>query len=245
MKHLKLYYKFINENLGQKTKFYHLTEKHHLQSLLSGIDINKSLDRGQGSGFYVLTDLDSTQKLKITSGFGMPVFKNCDLLIEIESVLNEDNFDIDYELVKELPELINNLNLQSKFNKLTVMDKGYEFTILVDKTSDVNEYDFSVEGEEIDGMYCFIPKCNKPIRFGFYPNNLDKYQDAQNVAYTTYFMNTLDDLGIKSLIEKQIFSKIGSDGKVYALRYVGPSIKPTRYKLKDHNGKWSDWKENI
>ncbi len=86
MKFLKQYNGFILERYNQLTKFYHVTSKDNLNSLLKGIDITLSKDRGQGSGFYVVTDLEAAENTKVTLGFGSPGFKVCDLLIEIESV---------------------------------------------------------------------------------------------------------------------------------------------------------------
>ena len=244
MKYLKLYEEFrLFETYGEKSKFYHVSDEENLDSLLNQIDINKSSERGQGLGFYVVNDLKSAENLRVTAGFAAPSFKKCDLLIEIESILNEDNFDLDYELIKELPDLLKKIDT-SKFTKIEISDKYRIFHVLVNKFDKVNESDFTIEGEEIDGMGVYLPKCKKPIKFGFYPDDLDKYQDAQNVAYTTYFMNTLDDLGIKSLIEKELFTKIGANNEVYSLRYVGPPIKPTRYKIKDESGNWSEWIQN-
>lgn len=242
MKFLKLYNGFILERYNQLTKFYHVTSKEYLNSLLKGIDITLSKDRGQGSGFYVVTDLESAENMTVTLGFGSPGFKVCDLLIEIESVLNTENFDIDYELVKELSEVVSGLEskLSVKFKIFKISDHGNQFIIITKLSDEVSPDDFGVEMVELDGMGVFVPKCNKEIEFGFFPDDLDKFQDAQNVSYTTYYIDSLDRLGIKSLIEEEIFKKIGNDGKVYALRYVGPKIRISRYKLKE-SGQWLDW----
>lgn len=242
MKFLKLYHGFILEKYNQLTKFYHVTSKEYLDSLINGIDITLSKDRGQGQGFYVLTDLESAENMSVTLGFGAPANKVCDLLIEIESVLDTQNFDVDYELVKELSEVVKDLEskLVGRFRIFNISERGHQFTIITKLSDEVGPNDFVVEMEELDGMGVFVPKCNKEIEFGFYPDNLDKFQNAQNVSYTTYYIDSLDRLGIKSLIEEEIFKKIGNDGKVYALRYVGPKIKPQRYKLKE-GGRWSDW----
>jgi hypothetical protein len=242
MKYLKLYNKFVFETYGQKTNFYHVAEKENLYSLLKSIDIKRTSDRGQGSGFYVVTDLNIAEKMKINQG---PSTKKNELIIEIESILDEDNFDLDYELIKELPELIKNSIAIKNFTKLKVVGKDRIFHVLVNKSDKVDESDFLVEMDELDGMGVFIPKCSKSITFGFYPDDLEEYQQAGNVSYMTYCMDTLDKLGIKSLIEKEFFKKIGTDNKNYYLRYVGPPIKPTRYKLKDEKGNWGDWIENI
>ncbi len=244
MKFIKLYEKFISENYNQLSKFYHITEKENLESLLNGIDVKLSSDRGQGDGFYVVTDEKSAENTLVSSGFGQPSHKKCDLLIEIEAILNTDNFDIDYELVKELPILVKNLEnkLENRFKMLKVTNDGHEFNVIVKLSDDVSQNDFTIIWEELEGMGVIIPKCNKDIEFGFYPANSDKFQDALNVVYTTYYMNSLDKLGLKSIIEEELFKKIGNDGKVYALRYVGPKIKPKRYKFKE-NGKWLDWIE--
>lgn len=242
MKFLKLYYGFILENYNQLTKFYHVTSKEHLNSLINGIDITRSKDRGQGGGFYVVTDLEAAENMTVTLGFGTPANKVCDLLIEIESVLDTENFDIDYELIKDLPTVVKGLEskLVGKFRIFNISGLDHQFTIITKLSDEVSPDDFVVRVEELDGMGVFVPKCNKEIEFGFYPDDLDKFQDALNVSYTTYYMDSLDRLGIKSLIEEEIFKKIGQDGKVYALRYVGPKIKPQRYKLKE-GGRWSDW----
>jgi hypothetical protein len=244
MKFLKLYEKFILEKYNQLSKFYHVTDKEHLESLLNGIDITLSSSRTQGNGFYVVTDEKSAENTLISMGFGIPAMKKCDLLIEIESILNTDNFDIDYELVKELPILVKSLEnkLESRFKILKVTNDGHEFNVIVKLSDDVSQNDFTTTFEELEGMGVIIPKCNKDIEFGFYPVNSENFQDATNVAYTTYYMNSLDKLGLKSIIEEELFKKIGNDGKVYALRYVGPKIKPKRYKFKE-NGKWLDWVE--
>ena len=245
MKHLKWFDRFINESYGEKMRFYHVSEKEHLSSLLKSIDIKRSLERGQGSGFYVLTDLSYAEKINITGGFGMPFMKKCDLLIEIEAVLNEDNFDLDYELIKELPKLVEKVS--SKLNNITKLEisgKDIKFHVFFNKSDKLDESDFIIEWVEIEGMGVLVPKCNKDIPFGFYPDDLTKYQDAQNVPYTTYYMDSLDSIGIKSLIEKELYNKIGKGDGSYALRYVGVPIKPTRYKIKDDKGHWGDWIEN-
>ena len=242
MKYLKIYERFILEKYNQLTKFYHVTDKENLESLLNGIDITMSVGRGQGNGFYVITDQHAAENSVITSGQYVPTYKKCDLLIEIEAVLNVENFDIDYELVKDLPTAIKNIEpkLASRFKTFKISSDSRVFNIIVNLSDDVDQNDFTVQLEELEGMGVFIPKCHKEIEFGFYPEDVDKYQNDKNVAYTTLYIDSLDRLGVKSIIEEEIFNRIGNNDIAYALRYVGPKIKPSRYKFKE-NGKWGDW----
>jgi hypothetical protein len=102
MKYLKHWNLYL-ETYKQMTKFYHLSGKAHLDSLLNGIDIKKSSSRNQGDGFYVSTspNINGINPSQLTGDE-----RTNDLMIGIEAILDEKNFDIDYELVKELPEII-------------------------------------------------------------------------------------------------------------------------------------------
>ena len=92
MKYIKNFEYFsINEKYNSLTKFYHITDRKNLQSLLKGIEINKAGTWGQGNGLYVF---NNESKAEEPDGIGSRLVNT---MIELETILNEDNFDIDYE----------------------------------------------------------------------------------------------------------------------------------------------------
>lgn len=229
----------LREKYGEVTPFYHLADKDSLQSLLKGIQVDVSSDRGQGKGFYVSNDLKTIEQLKVRAG---AAYKLGGLIIEIQAVFNEENFDIDLELTKNLPDIIKKIKpqLESKFNHFTIQhpkNNTIQFEIFVDGEGSAE--DFEIEFEEIEGAGVYIPKpkSGKTIKYGFIP--ITYSQDAQAVGLVKSFIDSLDTIGVKNIIENQIYNTI-LDKPLY-LRYVGPSIKPTRYKLQDANGKWEEW----
>jgi len=229
----------LKEKYGEVTPFYHLADKDSLESLLKGIRVDLSNDRGQGKGFYVSNDLKTIEDLKVKTG---PVYKLGGLIIEIQVVFNEENFDIDLELTKNLPDIIKKIKpqLESKFNYFVIQDpknNNNQYEIFVDGEGSVE--DFEIGFEEIDGAGTYIPKpkSGKSIKYGFIP--ITYSQDAQAVGLIKLFMDSLDTIGVKNTIENQIYNTI-LDKPLY-LRYVGPPIKPTRYKLQDDSGKWGGW----
>ncbi len=229
----------LKEKYGEITSFYHLADKDSLTSLLKGIQIDRSDDRGQGKGFYVSNDLGTVESIQIRSGI---ISKPGGLIVEIQAMFNEENFDIDLELTKNLPEIIKKIKpqLESKFKHFTVVhpkNNTLKFEIFVDGQGE--EEDFEIEGLEIDGAGIFIPKAKsgKNIKYGYIP--ITYSQDANNIGLIKTFIDSLDTIGVKNTIENQIYSTI-LDKPLY-LRYVGPTIRPTKYKLKDDNGKWGEW----
>jgi len=229
----------LKEKYGEITSFYHLADKDSLTSLLKGIQTDRSDDRGQGKGFYVSNELSTVESIQIKSGLS---YKSGGLIIEIQALFNEENFDIDLELTKNLPEIIKKIKpqLESKFRHFTLVhpkNNTVKFEIFVDGQGE--EVDFEVDMEEIDGAGIFIPKpkSGKNIKYGFIP--ITYSQDADNIGLVKAFIDSLDTIGVKNTIENQIYSTI-LDKPLY-LRYVGPTIRPTKYKLKDDKGKWGEW----
>jgi hypothetical protein len=229
----------LKEKYGELTPFYHLADKKDLDSLLKGIQIDRSDDRGQGKGFYVSNDLKTIENIQIRSVIS---YKSGGLIIEIKTIFNEENFDLDLELTKTLPEIIKKIKpeLENKFSHFVLVhpkNNSVQFEIFVD--GDGKLEDFEIDFEEINGEGLFVPKLKsgKDIKYGFIP--ITYSQGADNLGIVKIFIDSLDTIGVKNTIENIIYNTI-LDEPLY-LRYVGPSIKPTRYKLKNDNGKWEEW----
>ncbi len=231
MKYLKLFESF---NLG-KRKFYHITIKQNLDKLLSGIKIDKSQDWGQGPGFYVNTseELQNQQE-----GVGSNIV---DLMIEIEAELSSDNFDMDYEMNYQLGEIVERQipNIKRLFKKqLTISKDNNNFLIF---TNNLTSEDFQFDEIKFREETTIVPICSEED-WCYLPITKDKKVKVSNNIYgvplTKNFMDRLDKFKIKELIQKDLFSS----KEPIALRYIGPDIKPTRYKEKDlKKNTWSNW----
>ena len=149
----------LKEKYGEITPFYHLADKDSLDSLLKGIRVDVSTDREQGKGFYVSNDLKTIEGLKIFQIRGG--VKPGGLIIEIQAIFNEENFDIDLELTKNLPDIIKKIKpqLESKFKHFTIehpKNSTYKFEVFVD--GEGNKEDFEIEMEDTSIVSFFFPK---------------------------------------------------------------------------------------
>jgi len=231
----------LKEKYGEITPFYHLADKYNLDSLLKGIQVDVSTDRGQGKGFYVSNDLKIIERFKIKYETGE--VKPGGLIIEIQAIFNEENFDIDLELTKNLPDIIKKIKpqLESKFKHFTIehpTNSTYKFEVFVDGEGDKEDFEIGIMDDEMGGTFFSPkPKSGKNIKYGFIP--ITYIQDAGTVGSIKLSIDSLDTIGVKNTIENQIYNTI-LDNPLY-LRYVGPPIKPTRYKLQDDSGKWGEW----
>ena len=229
----------LKEKYGEITPFYHLADKYNLDSLLKGIRIDVSTDREQGKGFYVSNDLKTIEGFKIIIPGGR---KPGGLIIEIQAIFNEENFDIDLELTKNLPDIIKKIKpqLESKFKHFTIehpKNSTYKFEVFVDGEGDKEDFEIEMEDTSISSFFFPKPKSGKTIKYGYIP--ITYKQDADLIGSIKSFIDSLDTIGVKNTIENQIYNTI-LDTPLY-LRYVGPPIKPTRYKLQDDSGKWGEW----
>ena len=230
----------LKEKYGEITPFYHLADKDSLDSLLKGIRVDVSTDREQGKGFYVSNDLKTIEGLKIFQIRGG--VKPGGLIIEIQAIFNEENFDIDLELTKNLPDIIKKIKpqLESKFKHFTIehpKNSTYKFEVVVDGEGNKEDFEIEMEDTSIVSFFFPKPKSGKTIKYGYIP--ITYKQDADLIGSIKSFIDSLDTIGVKNTIENQIYNTI-LDNPLY-LRYVGPPIKPTRYKLQDDSGKWGEW----
>ena len=230
----------LKEKYGEITPFYHLADKYSLDSLLKGIQVDRTIDRGQGKGFYVSNDLKTIEGFKIIIPGGR---KPGGLIIEIQTIFNEENFDIDLELTKNLPDIIKKIKpqLESKFKHFTIehpKNSTYKFEVFVDGEGDKEDFEIGIMDDEMGGTFFSPkPKSGKNIKYGFIP--ITSLQDAGTVGSIKSSIDSLDTIGVKNTIENQIYNTI-LDNPLY-LRYVGHPIKPTKYKLQDDSGKWGEW----
>lgn len=240
LKYVKLFESFnkINEKYGELKKFYHKTSTDFLDSFKKGIDINLSSERGQGSGFYVFNDLSYIKPLPIIKGSHHKGYlANQDCIIEIEAVLNETNFDIDYELVKNLPELISSVVDKSNIKSFTIKNNhDDEFVIITNENLNQNDFKFSQPDDNLGGWIWKI-ESDKSDKFAYYKKGF--VQEVGDVSQIKEYIDSFDRIGLKNEIEKLVYQNI--DNQPTALRYVGPKIIPTRY-MNFENGEWSDWK---
>jgi len=230
----------LKEKYGEITPFYHLADKDSLDSLLKGIQVDVSTDREQGKGFYVSNDLKTIEGLKIFQIRGG--VKPGGLIIEIQAIFNEENFDIDLELTKNLPDIIKKIKpqLESKFKHFTIehpKNSTYKFEVFVDGEGNKEDFEIEMEDTSIVSFFFPKPKSGKTIKYGYIP--ITYKQDADLIGSIKSFIDSLDTIGVKNTIENQIYNTI-LDNPLY-LRYVGPPIKPTKYKLQDDSGKWGEW----
>lgn len=245
----------LNEFLdyGKVLPFYHLTRKEHLKSLMNGVDPSKRVSKhakSQGEGFYVFPSEDYA--LDWDGG------KEADAMLEIKAPLNTKNFDIEFELhgidskefwntfLKLMTHTIKSQNLKLYL----VPTDSIDIDEKSDKSSSFKLAEYKSGG--IGGCFAFISK--DPI----------KESDISFTQYWGEIITILPDLHRKGIgwfrilgpaadaVEfKRMFSTLAQFGfvdkfeeevldKSKALRYVGPIIKPTRFKIKA-NGGWSEW----
>ena len=233
----------LKEKYGEITPFYHLADKYSLDSLLKGIQVDRTIDRGQGKGFYVSNDLKTIEGFKVKQTISFLGNKPGGLIIEIQAIFNEENFDIDLELTKNLPDIIKKIKpqLESKFKHFTIehpKKSTYKFEVFVDGEGDKEDFEIGLMDDERGGtFYSPKPKSGKNIKYGFIP--ITYIQNADLIDSIKSSIDSLDTIGVKNTIENQIYNTI-LDNPLY-LRYVGPPIKPTKYKLQDDSGKWGEW----
>lgn len=241
MRYVKL---FENFESTKKVKFYHITDKENLTKLLSGIKVDRAATWGQGPGFYVST---SEKYCEEQEGVGSRLV---DLMIEIETELTTDNFDIDYEMNYNLSEIVENQipQLNKIFANSFIISKGREhFLIFSDK---LESKDFTFEPvsfrKKIIGYipnstsadWCYLPLKNKNIK----KPKVKIINNIYGAPLTKNFIEKLDKYGYREKIKEAVFSSIDDVPNV-ALRYIGPVIYPTRYKFKNlENQTWSKWK---
>lgn len=235
----KLYEKF---NLGKK-KFYHATDKKNLQSLLNGIVVDRKDSYSQGGGFYVNT---SEKHLEELEGVGS-VFIS--LMVEVEADLSNVNFDIDYEMNYSLSNVIDDLidDVKNKFDKSFIISNGEKDYLIFG--NDITKDDFDFEKVEFRGEFIGEVPINPKKEWVYLPvqkiNNKYKVIITNNIygaPLTKHFIDRLDKIGIKEVIQKEVFNQYGD--KQTSLRYIGENIiKPTRYKFKE-NGEWGEWIKN-
>ena len=215
------------ENLNSKHKFYHLTSKAELPSLFKGIRTDLAGKWEQGAGFYVTTDLKNSEEVE---GVGTKIGE---AIIEIEAPLDEKHFDIDFEMNLNLDDAINYFLplIRKRFSK---SERIKDFLIFYNKKPNLKFKYLEVRGEKIghvpdsdDGDWCYIPIDKN--------GNLKIKHNIYGAPITKHMFNKLP-LDIQKEIKKKIFQS----KEPGALRYIGPMIKPTRYKIKK-SGKWSDW----
>lgn len=269
LKYVKLFENLIFENLklNQKCKFYHKSPLKNLQSLLSGIDpkTDGSIhSKSQGGGFYCFSDFDVcknwSSKIQQIDKNGKLVFNPSDsikdgfVIIEFETELNINNFEIDYEL-----------GFRHETNKM--MNTGQYFSKIMDIVKSKNYILYLVEWDDdinIDNMI----KIDDNFKFNWnqliiisekklskdeinltgdvnqpYPSNKNLSWifispaggGDKNVEYLS--MESLDLIGLKDEIKKQVLDKC------VAFKYIGPKIKPTRYMI-EKIGELGDWIEN-
>jgi hypothetical protein len=230
MRYLKLFESFTDKN-----KVYHISSKDQLERLLSGIKTDNALSWGQGIGFYVNT---SEKWCEEQEGVGS---RMVDLMIELEADAKSDNFDVDYEMNYGLSKIVENYinKLKDMFDdNFTISSNDSYFLIFGNK---INKDDFIFEpikfrNEDIGVIpksskedWCYLPIDTKS-------NKVKIVNNIYGAPLTKNFMERLDKFGIKEMIKNDLLKS----SETVALRYIGPIIKPTRYKFKK-DGKWGEW----
>lgn len=217
------------ENFNQGTrKFYHLTSKDQLPSLFKGIRKDMAGKWEQGAGFYVTTDLVYTESIE---GVGSRIGE---AIVEIEAPLNSANFDLDFEMNSNLENAINKFLPQIKKRFVRTM-KVDNFLILFNQKPNISFRRLKIrdaevkvpESESRDWCYICIGSSG----------NLELEHNIEGAIVTRHMFQKFPS-DIQEAIRTEIFDA-ESPG---ALRYIGPMIKPTRYKIKEA-GSWSDWKD--
>ncbi len=233
MRYLKLFESFTDTN-----KVYHVSSKDQLEGLLSGIKTDNALSWGQGSGFYVNT---SEKWCEEQEGVGS---RMVDLMIELEADTKSDNFDVDYEMNYGLSKIIETYinKLKNMFDdNFTISSNDSSFLIFGNK---INKDDFSFEpikfrNEDIGVIpksskedWCYLPIDPKS-------NKVKIVNNIYGAPITKDFMERLDKFNIKKMIKNDLLKS----SEQVALRYIGPLIKPKKYKFKK-DGKWGEWITN-
>ncbi len=233
MRYLKLFESFTDTN-----KVYHVSSKDQLEGLLSGIKTDNALSWGQGSGFYVNT---SEKWCEEQEGVGS---RMVDLMIELEADTKSDNFDVDYEMNYGLSKIIETYinKLKNMFDdNFTISSNDSSFLIFGNK---INKDDFSFEpikfrNEDIG----IIPKSSKEdwcyLPIDPKSNKVKIVNNIYGAPITKDFMERLDKFNIKKMIKNDLLKS----SEQVALRYIGPLIKPKKYKFKK-DGKWGEWITN-
>jgi hypothetical protein len=233
MKYLKLF-----ENFTDTNKVYHVSSKDQLEGLLSGIKTDNALSWGQGSGFYVNT---SEKWCEEQEGVGS---RMVDLMIELEGDTKSDNFDIDYEMNYGLSKIVETYinKLKNMFDdNFTISSNDSYFLIFGNK---INKDDFSFESIKFrDEDIGVIPKSSKEdwcyLPIDPKSSKVKIVNNIYGAPLTKDFMERLDKFSIKKMIKNDLLKS----SEPVALRYIGPLIKPTKYKFKN-NGKWDEWTIN-
>ena len=233
MRYLKLFESFTDTN-----KVYHVSSKDQLEGLLAGIKTDNALSWGQGSGFYVNT---SEKWCEEQEGVGS---RMVDLMIELEADTKSDNFDVDYEMNYGLSKIIETYinKLKNMFDdNFTISSNDSSFLIFGNK---INKDDFSFEpikfrNEDIGVIpksskedWCYLPIDPKS-------NKVKIVNNIYGAPITKDFMERLDKFNIKKMIKNDLLKS----SEQVALRYIGPLIKPKKYKFKK-DGKWGEWITN-
>jgi hypothetical protein len=198
----------LKEKYGEITPFYHLADKDSLDSLLKGIRVDRTIDRGQGKGFYVSNDLKTIEGFKVKQTMSFLGNKPGGLIIEIQAIFNEENFDIDLELTKNLPDIIKKIKpqLESKFKHFTIehpKNSTYKFEVFVDGEGDKEDFEIEMMDDERGGAFFSPkPKSGKTIKYGFIP--ITYIQNADLIDSIKSSIDSLDTIGVKNTIENQI-----------------------------------------
>jgi len=228
--------------------FYHLTKKENLKSLLAGIDPKKNVgahSKSQGGGFYVFSSEEAALEWK--GG------KSADALIEMRSKLNSENFDVEFEL--------HGLDFHEFWNEFlsTILELNLKMYVVekIEYNADDNVEDFSLRPFKKEEKFKValdyivskqnIDKSDIEWKFEFSTDLGFGYPSGEKIGWFRIGSFIGDSTELKymfSSLEKfEFIDKFKEKilGKSKALRYVGPRIKPSRYKLKE-NDKWGDWK---
>lgn len=231
----------INEKYNIKTLFYHISSKKHLYSLLKGIDMNKVKDNewNQGKGVYFFKSEKWAEKQE---GVGNTYV---DIMIELETTLNFKNFEIDYEFSYVLPDITKKYipNLRKIFKYNFILNKNNKYYLIFSNTNNKNE--FYLKDEKFRDDFITLVKNKNNDEFCYLPidkkGNIKFEQNIYGAMVVKDCMKLLNNVGIYNLITKDVFNS--TDDEKIALRYIGPIIKPKRYKLKE-NGVWGEWVDN-
>ena len=252
MKYL-LNYKLFESSIitikyGDVGKFYHATYSKNLDSFKNGIEPKTNTtghSTTQGGGFYVWNKLE---KLKNWNGLG-----KTDLIIEIQTNLTINNFEIDYELHgldfnffwQSFISIISkhNLNIYScydgekvneetnKIKDLEKIDSNNLWNHIVSKYKETKNYPYIIiSNENIENNDVWLEETDSVDIFGaMYPKSSKNIGWLRLVSFTAdaksiYVMiESLKKFGIKDEFKKSILNQCS------ALKYVGPKIYPTIY----------------
>lgn len=229
---------FLVENYNEKTSFYHITDDEMLDKLLDGIRVDLTKDWGQGKGFYVFKSKKRAEKLE---GVGSRVVN---VMIELEAVLNEKNFDIDYEMCYNLPDVVEKYIplLYDKF-KYNFILSGKDNNYLIFSNIDDKSNFYLKDKKFRNNIVTYVRSKNNEF-FAYLPVDNNKLNFTQNIygaVVTKDCMKLLNKIGIYKSIKLDIFNS--ENEYDIALRYIGPVIKPKRYRFKKNNI-WGEWIPN-